>query len=434
MALSATLNSPMLTAMPGDTTTCDIQVRNTGQVVDQYALGLLGDVQEWATVEPPVLNLYPGEAGTARITFSPPRSSKVHAGVVPFGLRIASREDPHGSRVEEGQVEILPFEDVKAELVPHVSSGRRSARFDLAVDNLGNYPMDVELFAEDPNDQLRFRLTRAAATVAPGTATLIRFQARPRKGFLKGQDKSHPFVLVVAPRNAEPVNADGAMVQQPLLPRWLLPALAALLAVILILVVLWFTVLKPTIQSTARAEAQQQNQQLAAAVQALRQQAAQNGSGSGAGGAKAGAGGGAAGGGAATPPSGSATAPIPPPPAPAAFRLGTTAPANQAPGTFTVTNLPASMQGVPLGISDMLFQNPAGDTGDLQIRKKTGSTTVVLADFSLVNFRDEDYHLLQPWEFTKTDQLQIAVSCQNGTGKPVTGACTAGVSFSGLAG
>ncbi|HEY0806657.1 MAG TPA: hypothetical protein VGD84_16405, partial [Pseudonocardiaceae bacterium] len=287
MALSATLNSPVLTVTPGDLATCDILVRNTGQVVDQYALGLLGDAQEWATVEPPVLNLYPGEAGTARVTFSPPKSSKVHAGMVPFGLRIASREDPHGSRVEEGQVEVLPFEDVQAELVPHVSSGRRSARYDIAVDNHGNHPVDVELFAEDPNDQLRFRMTRTAVTVAPGTATLIRFQARPRKGFLRGQDKSHPFVLVVAPHNVEPVNADGAMVQQPLLPRWLLPALAALLAVILILVVLWFTLFKPVIASTARAEAQQQNQQLAAAVQGLRQQAALAGGGGG-GAAKAG--------------------------------------------------------------------------------------------------------------------------------------------------
>jgi len=32
----------------------------------------------------------------------------------------------------------------------------------LAVDNHGNHPVDVELFAEDPNDQLRFRMTRTA--------------------------------------------------------------------------------------------------------------------------------------------------------------------------------------------------------------------------------------------------------------------------------
>ncbi|HEX4703870.1 MAG TPA: hypothetical protein VH352_17205, partial [Pseudonocardiaceae bacterium] len=355
--------------------------------------------------------------------------------IVPWGLRIASREDPHGSRVEEGQVEVLPFEDVRAELVPHVSSGRRAARFDLAVDNCGNYPIDVEMFAEDPADQLRFRLTRTFATVAPGTATLVKFHARPRKGFMKGKDKSHPFVVVVAPRQVEPVNADGAMVQRSLLPSWLLPALAALLALVLIAVALWFTVLKPVVASTARAEAAQQNQQLSAAVQQLRQQAAQaaaaNGGG-GAGGAKAGgaAGGGAAGGSAATPP----VSPAAPPPAPSSFRMTTNAPANQAPGNFTITNLPTAMQGVPLGISDILLQNPNGDTGDLEIRKKNGTTETILLEVGLQNFRDLDYHLIQAWELSKDDHLEIAVNCQNGTGKPNTGNCSSAVSFSGLAG
>jgi hypothetical protein len=429
MGLSATLNSPLLAATPGDSTSCDILVRNTGQVVDQYALGLLGDVQQWATVEPPVLNLYPGVAGTARITFSPPKSSKVHAGIVPWALRVASREDPHGSRVEEGQVEVLPFEDVRAELVPHVSSGRRSARFDLAVDNNGNHPMDVELFAEDAADQLRFRLTRSLATVAPGTTTLIKFQALPRKGFLRGQDKSLPFVLVVAPHQGEPVNADGAMVQRPLLPRWLLPALAALLALILVAAVLWFTLLKPVIASTAKAEADKQNSQLAAAVQQLRQQAAQNGGG-GAGGAKSGA---AVAGAGATAPAAPA-APAAPPPAPTAWRMQTNAPANQAVGTFTVTNLASSLAGQPMGIEDIILQNPNGDTGVLQIRKKNGSTDTVLLAVGLENFRDLDYHLLQSWQMTKDDHLEIAVSCQNGTGKPNTGACSSAVSFSGLVG
>lgn len=427
MGLSATLNSPLLTATPGDSASCDIVVRNTGQVVDQYALGLLGDVQQWATVDPPVLNLYPGMAGTARITFSPPKSSKVHAGIVPWGLRVASREDPHGSRVEEGQVEVLPFEDVHAELVPHVSSGRRSARFDVAVDNNGNQPMDVELFAEDVADRLRFRLTRNVATVAPGTTTLIKFQALPRKGFLRGQDKSLPFVLVVAPHQGEPVNSDGTMVQRPLLPRWLLPALAALLALILIAVVLWFTLLKPVIASTAKAEADKQNQQLAAAVQQLRQQAAQNGG--GAGGAKAG---GAAGAGTTAPVA--PAVPAAPPPAPTAWRMQTNAPANQAVGTFTITNLAASLAGQPMGIEDIILQNPNGDTGVLQIRKKNGSTDTVLLAVGLENFRDLDYHLLQAWQLTKDDHLEIAVSCQNGTGKPNTGACSSAVSFSGLVG
>lgn len=434
MGVSASLTSPLLTATPGDSASCEIQVRNTGQVVDQYALGVLGDAQDWATVEPEVLNLYPGEARTALLTFSPPRSSRVHAGVVPFGLRIASREDPQGSQVEEGQVEVLPFEDVRAELTPHVAAGRTAAKFDVAVDNLGNHPVDVDLYAEDEADQLKFRLARTFATVEPGTATLVRVTTKPRKGFLRGKDKTHPFMVIVAPKQAEPLNADGSMVQRSLMPGWLIPAVAALVAVALVLTVLWFTVLKPAVQSTAQAEAEKQNQQLSAAVQQLRQQAA---AGDAAGGTDASGRAKGLPGSASTPPAKPAGAPVSPaapPPAPTAFRMQTDAAPNAAPGTFHVTNLPSSMAGKPLSISDILLQNPNGDTGDLQIRQHSNGKDTVLLEVGLANFRDLDYHLIQAWELTKDDKLQIAVSCQNGAGKPNTGACSSAVSFSGLAG
>jgi hypothetical protein len=166
-------------------------------------------------------------------------------------------------------------------------------------------------------------------------------------------------------------------------------------------------------------------------VQQLRQQAAQNGGGgAGAGGTKSGA---AAGGAGATAPAAPA-APAAPPPAPTAWRMQTNAPANQAVGTFTVTNLPTSLAGQPMGIEDIILQNPNGDTGVLQIRKKNGSTDTVLLAVGLENFRDLDYHLLQSWQMTKDDHLEIAVSCQNGTGKPNAGACSSAVSFSGLVG
>jgi hypothetical protein len=114
--------------------------------------------------------------------------------------------------------------------------------------------------------------------------------------------------------------------------------------------------------------------------------------------------------------------------------MQTNAPANQAVGTFTVTNLAASLAGQPMGIEDIILQNPNGDTGVLEIRKKTGATDTILLEVGLENFRDLDYHLLQSWQMTKDDHLEIAVSCQNGAGRPTTGACTSAVSFSGLVG
>src|SRR5438093_31136 len=82
--------------------------------------GIVGDVAEWSAAEPTALNVYPGETGTCRITFRPPKSAKARAGVTPFGVRINSTEDPQSSRVEEGAIEVLPHDEVTAELVPHV--------------------------------------------------------------------------------------------------------------------------------------------------------------------------------------------------------------------------------------------------------------------------------------------------------------------------
>ena len=49
-------------------------------------------------------------AGSLRPT--PPRNSSVPAGFVPFGVRVLSREEPHGSVVEEGSVQVEPFTDL----------------------------------------------------------------------------------------------------------------------------------------------------------------------------------------------------------------------------------------------------------------------------------------------------------------------------------
>ena len=65
---------------------------------------------------------------------APPRSVSGHparptiaARTVPFGLRAASREDPDGSTVEEGTVEVTPFTDTFAEIIPRTARGRISA-------------------------------------------------------------------------------------------------------------------------------------------------------------------------------------------------------------------------------------------------------------------------------------------------------------------
>ncbi len=127
MGALAVLEPRLLPVEPGGQVSAQLRVRNTGSVVDQFTFQVLGDALDWTTVTPPTLSLFPGAEETATHQLAPPRSPQVPAGQIPFGIRVISKEDPQGSVVEEGALDIAPFSDIFAELVPRTSRGRSGA-------------------------------------------------------------------------------------------------------------------------------------------------------------------------------------------------------------------------------------------------------------------------------------------------------------------
>ena len=105
MAATATLASKAVTVTPGGEAVTEVRVRNSGTVVDQFTIEVLGDASAWAIVEPAVVPLFPGAEAVARIKFKPPKSSSVPARAIPFAVRVKSREDARASLVEEGVVD-----------------------------------------------------------------------------------------------------------------------------------------------------------------------------------------------------------------------------------------------------------------------------------------------------------------------------------------
>src|SRR5262249_20494732 len=50
---SVTLTAPAVAVEPGSEATLEFRLRNTGAVVDEFTLGILGDAAGWAAVVPP---------------------------------------------------------------------------------------------------------------------------------------------------------------------------------------------------------------------------------------------------------------------------------------------------------------------------------------------------------------------------------------------
>jgi hypothetical protein len=140
--VSAKLRPPVVRVDPGGESVIVLALHNTGTIVDEYAVEVLGEAAAWITVEPPRLPLFPGD---------------------------------------EGAVTVEPFLDLSARLVPRTSRGRLSGRHDVCITCGGNAPVRAALSAIDPDELLRFRFAPAALTIAPGQTATPWVRAKPRR-------------------------------------------------------------------------------------------------------------------------------------------------------------------------------------------------------------------------------------------------------------
>jgi hypothetical protein len=393
MSATAVLETRVLTVEPGAEVAVAIRVRSTGRVVDQFALEVLGEAAAWAVVEPPLLPLFPGAEEKAVIRFRPPRDPTVPAGERPFGVRVASREDPQSVAVEEGSIMVGAFREASAELVPRNSRGSRSATHELAIDNTGNVPIEVFVRGTDPDAALTFRNRPPSLTVAPGRAGFVRVRVSARSLFLTGPPRSHPFRLQIGSAEQPPISADGSMVQEPLVNRVVRNvAVGAALAVVGALL-LWFLALKPAAQSAATQAMATPLAQQSSAIAALQRQVSSGG-----------------GGGGQTPKPVGGT----PTPAPTAGSGGAGGGGQSFARRLDLSAAGRNQYRVPAGttvsITDVVFQNPGGDHGTVQLQR---DGTALLVE-NLDNFRDLDYHFVSPITLSANETIQLAAQCPNG--------------------
>lgn len=415
---------------PGDEASREIRIRNTGAIVDSFELDVLGEAAPWVRVYPPVLNLMPGEEGAATLVFAPPRSSQVTAGEIPYAVRIMSREDTAGSSVEEGTITVGSYSQVVSDIVPRTSYGRFAGRHELALDNLGNHPELVSITATDPDRLLNLRVMPANVTLEPGTATFVKIKAKPKKSFWVGPNKTIPFTVVTNGAEADQTTAQGSLLQQPILPPWFFKAVAIMIALAIALAALWFAFLKPAVVSTAQAVAEDHTEDLVEAVEDGNEQAA------------------AAAAAAAEAQEAADKAEAKstktekdvkkiqkndgPDDSEKGKPSGGTLDAASAIDFRITTSVPPAGAYSPFAeeveedkiiwVSDVVLQNPAGDVGTLRIQRGDQ----ILFEFGLQNFRDLDYHLIQPIGFTDEDDVIVAVDCEN-----LADDCTPSVYFTG---
>ncbi|MEG3628145.1 COG1470 family protein [Streptomyces poriticola] len=410
--------------MPGAIATTSLTVRNDSDIVEAYRLEAVGDCAAWTTVEPERISLYPGTSETVTIRLEPPRTSQVRAGELPLAVRVLPTEHPEAVRVPETTVRVEEFRQLRTEIAPRRRRGWLRGRYRLALRNEGNAPVQVGFKAGQPGEELGFSFRPAVRGLEPGESVEAGLRVRTGSPVWFGAPVVWPFTVDVpdtgkaADDRAETTDAtdvraplDAEFVQIPIFPKWLLAALAVLLALLLA----WFTLVRPAVRSAAKEAADE-------VVQTQPTPGRETGQG-GPGGADAqqpggggpdtrtGTGGDAGTGtgtGAGTG-TGTGAADTGGQQSSATIDLQTAAGSTET-GTYTVP------EGMVFGVTDIVVANFQGDEGVLTINFGDRKITTI----ALETFRNQDYHWVTPIRITENETVTAQVTCAE-PGTPATG-------------
>nr|MDT0658146.1 hypothetical protein [Micromonospora sp. DSM 115978] len=411
MTTVASLDRTLVEVTPGDEATCLLEVTNDGAIVETYTVEVLGPPAAWTVVEPAEFSVFPGTSERVTVRFRPPRTAQVPAGELAYAMRVVPTERPEDAMVPEGVVQVLPFVETIAEIVPRTSRSRWGARHELSVDNRGNVAVPVTIGGSDPDDRLDLVFRPESTVIGAGQAAFVTVRARPKRVLWRGFPVTYPFQVVVQPDGAPPTTLDAATMQVPIIPRGAVRLLVAAVLVLLALAGIWWGLLRPAVQSVAREVADDQIApiaQKADQADAKAQQAVDAA---------------AAGGGPSPSPTASPSATPDPglpgqPPGATGFtrRLAVT-----VGGGATRTDQYTVPTDRTFVLTDIIFQNPQGDEGRLDLIVD-GTTVLTVA---LNNFRDLDYHLVSPIEAGPGRVVSMRVNCR-APGAPLPGSGAGG--------
>jgi outer membrane murein-binding lipoprotein Lpp len=245
MEPGVTLVPPTDPVEPGGVGTALVRVRNTGAVVDEFRIELVGPVAAFASVEPAELRLFPGDHAEATVRFQPPRDASAPAGAQTFAVRVTPVAEPASAVVEESVVTIGGFAAISADISPHNVDGA-SATHTVTVRNAGNAATTVALSYADPDERTAGSLHPDDLQVAGGDEATATLKVVAKGGKRKAATRLG-YQVHVRPAEGMPITLDASLTRAG--KRRKTPILAAVLVLLVGLVA--FVALRPKVESAA---------------------------------------------------------------------------------------------------------------------------------------------------------------------------------------
>ena len=390
MPVTATFQPDRIAASPGDTAALTLQLLNTSDEECMVKLRAGGGLAAQTVLQTETIYLDPNELFEVPVIVD--ANSALPAGMHSCVIEV----DEAGETINAAaSVEILEEAGYSARLEPPSSRSASAGRHKVAIENSGNVPLMVEL-AVNTSEHVAAELAAPAVNIDPGKTAKVELRLNPHSRFWSGSEQQHVFSVDVSGSNGEHVQLDGEYTQGPRVRPWFVPALAGMLGALVLGALAWFLFLEPQVRDIAQEEAAEldeaQTEEFQAQVDAI-QLAAEE---------------------ASELPLGE----------PVDLRLDVTAGAAASQTTAFVFDEDGT--GRQLSISDVIFQNPTGAVGTVELMRDDR----ILLQSNMANFRDLDFHLVAPFRVTSAQEISLRVECV--TPGPGTESCEVAATITGF--
>jgi hypothetical protein len=243
-AIIVSLSPTMLILKPNmEQVELTLDVRNAGDVVDQYRVEIDGIDESWYRITVPKVSLFPGDSAQIPILINAPPGAKLTAGQYTFEVRVISQDSPTTIVSANGVILVEAMSDFQVEMEPRRVLGRQG-KFRVTVMNLGNSSMQVALSGRDAEEGLQYIFKDPEPELEAGRSQLVPLEVKARGLHFVGSNRSYPFTVSASAVDG-PTGQDGRamtrvtqaeFVRTPIL-RSLRPLLFLLLLLLLILLI-----------------------------------------------------------------------------------------------------------------------------------------------------------------------------------------------------
>ncbi|WP_040493360.1 COG1470 family protein [Ilumatobacter nonamiensis] len=389
MTVTASFEPEQVVATPGDTSSLSLHLQNTGSDETTVTLKRTGDLVDHIGLASESVRLEPGEHFEVPVIIDP--LERVTAGTHSCTVEVTEGES---TTTASASIDVASVTGWTATLQPVRSLGAAKGRHKIAIDNVGNAPVSIDLMATS-DSTVATEFATSSVTIEAHSSTRVAMRVVPEHLFWNGATIEHPVTVTVI-GGGDQVVLEGIYEQGPRLRPWTAPALAGMLGALLIGLLAWFVIFKPAVEDIAEEQAEQLDQEQQAVldervdeIQAAADEASRLPLGN-----------------------------------PTDLRMDVTATA--ATTSSEAFDFDKEGNGRVLSITDVIFQNPTGAVGRVELLRDDQ----VLLDQEMANFRDLDFHLVAPLRVDSESTIALRLTCEEPG--PGTSECEAAATIIGF--